>query len=1145
MQKEQNNESQGFNELLKRICIAYKKLKASVYFDKYMPPLRDKIVEFETDQVDDSFSTLCTALLAEESIWKEYEEQIKNKVNVLVLPKKLEDRDKNGIIFNTDGEPVQLEKAQYFIDLPITGHILGVLWVLSVGLALDNPNNPDGALMYEHSYGNRLRKTLINPDSEDITYSPNLFEPYFIQYESWRDKALQYAKSRLDDKQDALILTLDFKSFYYSVDIQEEEFEKLFKYVKTLEPWQERVYKRIHAFVYAVLCAYSDKIREISTDMELQIGKRTILPIGFLPSKILSNWALTPFDDAIIKRWNPVYYGRYVDDIIIVDKVEKNSPLQKKANEVSKKYKNGEKITEQTERLTREFVINYYFCSCPASRTDCPNEQELFIGITSNRETPSEDKKTPSKEQDKTQVTDESSQARNFPSAYKINPAIFSTKGNPDIQIQDSKVRVFYFRKGASRALLDCFHTQIAQNASGFNYLPEMDTLLNKNDYSEIFHLQREDSIHKLRGVAGVELDKFSLSKFLGKYRQASGMIRDKKETVFDRDLLTILDRHALIENHTLWERLLEIMIVNDRLTNYQKLITNILETIVEFHVPDEKVKTSKESDEALLRTLRAAICRTAALRWGPNIKKTLKNIEEAAMKTLTVPRVGAGALDEFCIDFSYDSLLKTRKNYCTTRMINKYVIPLPIDCLLGVIFSDELSFDVCLYKLEDVVGYLDAKWEDQEYHYYPYMVTPQELSFALTCQAISSAVDLPDPIKQREKIETLYREWNYPNLRNSTSEEDGKKFALDKIKVGIFRDCSADEDHCGIASDDENKSDNKNSSTSERTRPEKFKKDTINRGCYAISIGDDSCKKLKVSIGNARLTDKDFYGALTGKANRSFERYQQLSDLLRAAIKEKVDLLVLPESYLPWEWVPDIARLCARNQMGLITGIEHIVSPAHEGENKKQRKVYNLTAIILPYRQENYEYAYITYHQKVHYSPEEKRIIKGYRFVPIEGNAYHLFYWRDVWFSVYCCYELASIQDRALFQSYADLTVAVEWNRDTNYFSSIIESLCRDLHCFCIQANSSDYGDSRVTSPSPTEKRDLIKTKGGKNSAILVDEIDIDALREFQRKEYELQHDDDTFKPTPPNFRPDIVERKQNHTLWKYVFEQDRKKAD
>lgn len=55
---------------------------------------------------------------------------------------------------------------------------------------------------------------------------------------------------------------------------------------------------------------------------------------------------------------------------------------------------------------------------------------------------------------------------------------------------------------------------------------------------------------------------------------------------------------------------------------------------------------------------------------------------------------------------------------------------------------------------------------------------------------------------------------------------------------------------------------------------------------------------------------------------------------------------------------------------------------------------------------------------------------------------------------------------------------------------------------------------------PAKTEKRDLIKAKGGQNRTILVDQIGLNALREYQRKEYELQGEENDFKPTPPHFR-------------------------
>ena len=78
------------------------------------------------------------------------------------------------------------------------------------------------------------------------------------------------------------------------------------------------------------------------------------------------------------------------------------------------------------------------------------------------------------------------------------------------------------------------------------------------------------------------------------------------------------------------------------------------------------------------------------------------------------------------------------------------------------------------------------------------------------------------------------------------------------------------------------------------------------------------------------------------------------------------------------------------------------------------------------------------------------------------------------------------------------------------------------------------------MISPSKTNKRDLIKTKGGRNHTILVDEINISALRDFQRMEYELQHETDLFKPTPPNFETAMVRLKQQNALWDYLKQKE-----
>ena len=160
--------------------ISYKKLKANVYYDKTLLPLRQNIVEFELNNLDDKFKDMIDLLQDKsETNWKIYENKILDSISVLSFPKKLSLPEKNSIIFNKDYEKIKIDKIQDFIDMSVEGHILGIMWILLIGKEID-------AEIYDHSYGNRLKKTLINKDSEDITYSPHLFQPYFSQYSTWR-----------------------------------------------------------------------------------------------------------------------------------------------------------------------------------------------------------------------------------------------------------------------------------------------------------------------------------------------------------------------------------------------------------------------------------------------------------------------------------------------------------------------------------------------------------------------------------------------------------------------------------------------------------------------------------------------------------------------------------------------------------------------------------------------------------------------------------------------------------------------------------------------------------------------------------------------------------------------------------------------
>lgn len=1026
---------------LERVRIAYKKLKANLYFDKTQLPLRDRLVLFEREGVEERLRELYTALM-EDGDWAGYEARILEQIGVLLYPKKLEEISENAAVFNADNIPIKMAAPQYFLDLPVEGHLLGALWVLSIGMALDknsDEDNPNG--MYEYSYGNRLKRTLLNEDSGDITYSPSLFEPYFAQYENWRDYALEKAKERLNDKQDAMILTLDFKSFYYSVCLGKEHFESFLARLGDKQLWHDRV----NQFVFKVICRYSNELRKVMMpEHSLYIGERNVLPIGFLPSNILSNWVLTAFDNAIIEKWNPIYYGRYVDDIIIVNKVERNDPLYKRAH-----------ARDASELLSADDVIKIELIDRNILIQNGDGKRGFDGGVKGK--------------------------------TYRVSEDVLICKESL-IQVQEEKAKLFYFQAGATQALLDCFKNQIAQNASEFRLMPDMEVVLKYRNYSEMFQLRNAEGIQKFRGIVGIDLDKFVLSKFLGKYCKISGLIESDEERTFEQDLMVILDERTLIANYGVWERLFEILVINKRYDLYKTLAVRIMDALKKYEVPQGVCCKGLKTHDALLRVFLSALHRTSAVAWNEDFDQKLKEICAKAKVLQGDERFSAATLamlDQITIN-------STRKAYCATRMINKYILPLPVDCVLEKVENGER---IDLSDLWDVLKQMNATWlTDATYIYYPYMITPQELSFALACKALKENEQSIDPKKHQKTIDRYFCKKNFPNL----SKRSHKTFELESVKSEAL--------------------------------PEKAGRKLF---YTEVSNGKKTRKdKIRVAVGNVKLSVDDFICAVQGKPRRRLERYGQFEKMSREAVQEKADMLVLPESFLPYEWIPEITRFCAKNHLALISGVEHI--RVDDVSKKSNGIVYNLTVTILPYQYAGHPFASVSYHNKVSYSPREKKEIVGRRCSFKEGDTYQLFGWHNVWFPVYCCFELASIHDRGLFQSYADMVVAVEWNKDVQYYSSIIQSLARDLHCYCIQVNSSDYGDSRIVAPQKTDERDIVRTKGGINACVLIDDIDICALREFQMLEYTLQEADKNFKPTPPGMDPDgVIQKKLDNELF------------
>ncbi len=184
-------------------------------------------------------------------------------------------------------------------------------------------------------------------------FSPFLFEPYYKNYQSWRDNALDSVKNLLENDKNAIMISLDFKNYYYSSSI---DFDLLRKDIKD----GERLIHKNYPSKDKIDIDYYEDVNDILTDFIQKVFEKyyekfniqydednlPFIPLRFLPSMIIANWNLQGFDQAILEDIHPSYYGRYVDDILIV----------LDSHEKSETYGN-----QHFEGMTSRDIIKKYF----------------------------------------------------------------------------------------------------------------------------------------------------------------------------------------------------------------------------------------------------------------------------------------------------------------------------------------------------------------------------------------------------------------------------------------------------------------------------------------------------------------------------------------------------------------------------------------------------------------------------------------------------------------------------------------------------------------------------------------------------------------------------------------------------------------
>lgn len=219
--------------------------------------------------------------------------------------------DATNVISGNVDHNKNVSKLNFYIDIPIELLILDALWALLLG-KIQRDNNCKS----QNSYAGKLKKSLYVSDTRDlylgIDFASNrFFEPYFMAYTQWRDNAFRAVK-KLQNNSDLLMLNLDLKSFYYSVNFDFCMLSELFCQDERLSQIDllTCLFKKVYLQYTKVLRGYRKGLPRTNS--------RCVFPIGLLSPMILRESYLKNFDDSLASKVEPIYYGRYVDDMLIV-----------------------------------------------------------------------------------------------------------------------------------------------------------------------------------------------------------------------------------------------------------------------------------------------------------------------------------------------------------------------------------------------------------------------------------------------------------------------------------------------------------------------------------------------------------------------------------------------------------------------------------------------------------------------------------------------------------------------------------------------------------------------------------------------------------------------------------------------------------
>lgn len=255
----------------------------------------------------------------------------------------------------------------------------------------------------------------------------------------------------------------------------------------------------------------------------------------------------------------------------------------------------------------------------------------------------------------------------------------------------------------------------------------------------------------------------------------------------------------------------------------------------------------------------------------------------------------------------------------------------------------------------------------------------------------------------------------------------------------------------------------------------------------------DSVDKKIRISVANINLTEMELKKT---DMQGEFPSTYSLMEFLRIINLSKnlgAEIVVFPEFALPEQFSLDVIKYCRKIGISIVTGLTH---------KNINGKLVNYILI----RDNDLDFTIFKWKNYMPYEEKQFCFENNVGYLEPQLPYYFIFDNGKYRYSTMTCFEATSIQDRALLSDKIEVLYIPVFNKDTYYFSNIIASYVRDASCFIAQANSNEYGDSRISGPFGHIKMDIAKLKGGINNYFVVGDIDLGLVYEKNKKGNDLE---------------------------------------